>query len=165
MSNWTRIHGYINTVALGRNQAESEYILKTVLLHLPKVYNHDNYVTSERIFETYVHEINYPGGFRSTDEFGNRSNLGRDSRGYKSGTWFVTPTGFVIGLYGLYRNADKTPVFQSFVQWLCRFSKRVMLSDLYVKIEDDNSISTISDVTPYHNMYDFENNWVQKMLR
>ena len=29
----------------------------------------------------------------------------------------------------------------------------------------DNSISTISDVTPYHNMYDFENNWVQKMLR
>ena len=37
MSNWTHIQGIIDTYPIGRTQEEMDYILKTVLKHLPVI--------------------------------------------------------------------------------------------------------------------------------
>lgn len=42
MSMWTYIRGIIEVCPFGRTQAEDEYILKTVLSHLPKVTGNKN---------------------------------------------------------------------------------------------------------------------------
>ena len=63
MSNWTYVNGTIEVSTLGRTQEEIEYILKTVLRHLPKV------TGSEQDMHTYLIKKEGYNSSSSHDEF------------------------------------------------------------------------------------------------
>lgn len=163
MGIWTNIRGTIYCSPAGATPEEQEYILKTVLRHLPKV---NPYKTRrDNMFETYINRINQPQGFKSWDEFGNDSNLtDYDDYCYKA---FGCDYSFVITLYGMFRSDNQSDVLKRFEKWLCRFSKRVLVDYLSIDIwescgESNNKIS-ISKWEAYHDMYDFETNWIDKI--
>lgn len=163
MDIWTNIRGTIYCSPAGATPEEQEYILKTVLRHLPKV---NPYKTRrDNMFETYINRINQPQGFRPWDEFGNDSNLtDYDDYCYKA---FSCDYSFVITLYGMFRSDNQSDVLKRFEKWLCRFSKRILVDYLNIDIweycgKSDNKIS-ISNWEAYHDMYDFENNWIDKI--
>lgn len=163
MGIWTNIRGTIYCSPAGATPEEQEYILKTVLRHLPKV---NPYKTRrDNMFETYINRINQPQGFKSWDEFGNDSNLtDYDDYCYKA---FGCDYSFVITLYGMFRSDNQSDVLKRFEKWLCRFSKRVLVDYLSIDIwescgESNNKIS-ISKWDAYHDMYDFETNWIDKI--
>ena len=117
------------------------------------------------MFETYINRINQPQGFRPWDEFGNDSNLtDYDDYCYKA---FSCDYSFVITLYGMFRSDNQSDVLKRFEKWLCRFSKRILVDYLNIDIweswgESNNKIS-ISKWEAYHDMYDFETNWIDKI--
>lgn len=163
MGIWTNIRGTIYCSPAGATPEEQEYILKTVLRHLPKV---NPYKTRrDNMFETYINRINQPQGFKAWDEFGNDSNLtDYDDYCYKA---FSCDYSFVITLYGMFRSDNQSDVLKRFEKWLCRFSKRVLVDYLSIDIgescgESNNKIS-ISKWEAYHDMYDFETNWIDKI--
>ena len=163
MGIWTNIRGTIYCSPAGATSEEQEYILKTVLRHLPKV---NPYKTRrDNMFETYINRINQPQGFRPWDEFGNDSNLtDYDDYCYKA---FSCDYSFVITLYGMFRSDNQSDVLKRFEKWLCRFSKRILVDYLNIDIweswgESNNKIS-ITKWEAYHDMYDFETNWIDKI--
>lgn len=68
MSYWTYVNGTITVSPMGRTQAEKEYILKTVLNHLPLV------TGSERDMNVYIIQKNGSNTCSSCDEFGEVTN-------------------------------------------------------------------------------------------
>lgn len=137
MSYWSYATGWIECMPFGRTQEEKEYILKTVLNHLPIVRGSEEHM--------YVHIIQ-AGGHNSTswrDEYGNRSDVNdvrwingtqiRDNGYYQSrevqGTYFV----FVEGQF---RDCVFGEACRQFMKWITRFAKRILVNEVHVRIND-----------------------------
>lgn len=124
MSIWTYIRGIIEVCPFGRTQAEDEYILKTVLSHLPKVTGSEN----DMCFDI-VQSKCYCTARRSTDEFGNSSNLAnRDG-------WFDIQSTYFVVVYGDFRDRYFKETFLEFEKWIERLSKRVLVTNVLVKLD------------------------------
>ena len=151
MSNWTYVNGIITASPMGRTQAEKTYILDTVLSHLPLVRG------SEGDMETYVIQKNGHDVFASRDEFGlNTNNLVDDwgihdnRRGYMR-----TQSDYFIIVDGALRDTEFESTYRSFVKWLIRLSKRVMIIECSVTIRDFCKKVSINNDSLYRDMFEF----------
>ncbi|MFR2774801.1 MAG: hypothetical protein ACLTBR_03105 [Anaerostipes sp.] len=140
MSVWSYISGTVIVRALGSTIHEEEYILHTVLSHLPRV-------GSEGDMNTYVNRKKLIYGRTYTDEFGQKSNLiGEKGR--------EIDLRYIITLDASLRNVGFQGCVKKFVKWLNRLSKRIYIEDILVKIEGCDNHLIIDDPVQYQMMYE-----------
>ncbi len=130
MSFWTYIHGTIVIDAIGRTQPEKEYILKTVLDHLPRV------TGSEGDMNVYIIQTNGHNMSSTCDEFGEQTNNLIDSYGNKSFEkgWKRTQGRYILVVDGSLRDRMFHQTFREFSNWLCRLAKRTSIKDVMVNL-------------------------------
>lgn len=161
MSYWTHIRGTIIVSPLGRTQEEMDYILKTVLRHLPKVSGSEN--DMEII-------VNQPSGWTmstSYDEFDNY--VGN----------FETNGRYILTLYGNLRDRTFNETYKEFNKWINRLAKRIFTDEVFVNINgynySDNHEHNITinsnkyyelfeQPTWYRNNKDGEPNWCEYLM-
>lgn len=130
MSYWTHIRGTVEVSVPGRTQPEIEYILNTVLEHLPLV------TGSERDMKVYVVREDGYNMSSSHDEFGNKTNLGVShygSHSYRYGS-YETQDMFMLVLEANLRDRFFEQTKKEFIKWLCRLAKRIMVENVLVNI-------------------------------
>ena len=160
MSNWTYVNGTIEVSTLGRTQEEIEYILKTVLRHLPKV------TGSEQDMHTYLIKKEGYNSSSSHDEF---EHWVKD---------FDIQDNYIIVVDGSLRDRTLNETHKEFQKWICRLAKRVLVENVIVEIKE----GFFSDVKPiiisdtldkYSEMYEYpswsknsdgEPNWCEYLL-
>ena len=100
MSYWTYLTGTVTVRPMGRTQEEKEYILKSVLNHLPIVSG------SERDMNVYVIQKNGHNSSSSCDEFGEVTNNLVDSYGDRSRKrgWLRTQDEYILVVDGSFRD-------------------------------------------------------------
>lgn len=141
MSWWTYINGTITVSPMGRTQEEKEYILKTILKHLPNVTGSEE--------DMYIKVIEKESGCKTSsshDEFGMRTDNLLDrygQRNYDRG-WLETNEDYIIIVYGSFRDRVFNETYKEFIKWITRLAKRVDIVDVLVKIDgyDRNEIIT-----------------------
>ena len=135
MSVWSYIQGYCQVDAIGRTQEEKEYILKTVLNHLPVVQGSEE--------DMYVHIIKAGGHDSSAnfDEYGKRTN---NLKTMRYGEYYSSRCGHIelqsnyyLFIEGHLRDVGFTTAYRQFVKWLTRLSKRVTVRFVDVLISGD----------------------------
>lgn len=131
MSFWTYINGTVTVRPLGRTQEEKEYILKSVLNHLPLV------TGSERDMYVYVIQKNGDSSSSSCDEFGEVTNNLVDNYGNRSRKrgWLRTQDEYILVVNGSLRDRIFDQTYKEFQKWLCRLAKRVGVEDVLVEIK------------------------------
>lgn len=141
MSWWTHIRGTIEVSVPGRTQAEKQYILDTVLSHLPLVDGSEGPMS--------VHAIRRDGFncASSHDEFGNRTNLAKDHYGCynRRHGWYEVQDSYMILVEGDLRDTELEGVKREFMNWLCRLAKRVWVNSVLVNIRDFADSMTINE--------------------
>ena len=151
MSWWTYVTGVIVVDVPARTTEQAEYIMKTVLNHLPQV------TGSEGNMQVYMALSRYRYTSQSWDEFGNSTKNMIDGS-------FEIYHGFLLTVSGNLRDREVPQAYREFVHWLCRLSKRVGVEDICVKITDhDGKERLITDHSPFDNMYETESNWVEQI--
>lgn len=142
------------SISEGRTQPEKEYILKTVLAHLPKV------TGSEEDMQIFINQELGHNESSSDDEFFNSSNLGNGHYGT-----FNTQRNYLITIRGYLRDRHLKETFKEFMKWLCRLSKRVMVETLLIKVTDYPNAITIDNYNDrFTDMYEWENNWTDYLM-
>ena len=159
MSSWTYVNGTIEVSTLGRTQEEIEYILKTVLRHLPKV------TGSERDMNTYIIKKEGYNFSRSCDEF-ERINPLKIQENY------------IIVVNGSVRDRTLNETHKEFQKWICRLAKRILVENVIVEIKegfflDAKSIIISDTLNKYSEMYEYpswskgsdgEPNWCEYLM-
>lgn len=162
MSNWTYVRGQVIVSPIGRTQLEKEYILKTVLNHLPFV------TGSEKDMDVYVNQIAHHDFSSSHDEFGMRTDKAISYYGYHDRHgMFRTSSYYILSLHGNLRDRTYEETVKDVVRWISRLSKRCMVSSILVSVTG-YSYKTwkgerwlCTNATPFKRM--FENpSWVGK---
>lgn len=152
MSYWTYINGTITVDAIGRTQAEKEYILRTVLDHLPLV------TGSEEDVNVYLIQANGHDCSSSVDEFVNHSNQLVDSYGAHSQKcgWLKTQSKYIIVVNGALRDRTFDTTFTEFNKWLCRLAKRVRIDKVLVELTGEDKIYVFDDHSGiYRDMFEY----------
>ena len=126
MSFWTYVQGMMIVEPAGRTQPEKEYILKTVLSHLPEVSG------SEGPMQIYINQVQGFDSSSNHDEFFNKSNLGEG----RYGRMFHRQDEYILTLNGYLRDRQFSETYKEFMKWIHRFSKRVIVKDCIVRITD-----------------------------
>ncbi len=158
MSLWTHIFGTIRVDPAGSTIAQQEYILKTVLTHQPLVTGSegnmrvnivrgdcDKYSSHNEFDECISYKYGdtrnrrrlvYLADYPTTEECGCRWLLVIDSS---------------------FRDRTLRYTLREFSKWLNRLSKRVMVDDIFIRIEGDGGRKPlyITDYQPYHAMYEW----------
>ena len=150
MSMWTYITGAIEVSVPGRTQAEIDYILQTVLDHLPRV------TGSERDMEIYINRHKGDNSSCTVDEFEMCTDNLTDRYGnksYKNG-WLRTQDCYTLTLHASLRDRGVEGTTKEFTKWLCRLSKRLMIGDVLVKIKGYDRCVLIDNPEPFHEMYE-----------
>lgn len=146
---WTYISGTIEVDVLGRTQAEINYILTTILNHLPRVSG------SEKDMEVYVNRREGHNCSSSADEYDDRTNNLINLHGVKdqSTGWLRKQSLYVLTVRGDLRDCTFEPTFRSFMNWLCRLSKRLEVTSVLVRIcEGDHN--TVINASGWNNTYE-----------
>ena len=150
MSMWTYIRGLIELDIPGRTQAEKDYILQTVINHLPKV------TGSERNME--IHTVRDYGH----DMWSNRDELDNLSLDFK------TQSRYFLVLYGSLRDRYYKDTFKELNKFLNRLAKRLIVDSAYVQLNDyDLSCASYTFTNKnncYGNMFDDENPWYDYLM-
>lgn len=156
MSRWTHVNGSIVVDVFGRTQEESEYILKTVLKHLPVV------TGSESDMDIFIQKQSGTNMSSSQDEYGMSTNNLVDMYGCRSHTrgWLNVQTKYILIVQGDLRDRVFDDTFKEFMNWICRLSKRVTVESVLVRIEAefDKSITldySDNDKNPFTYMYEY----------
>lgn len=150
MSWWTYVTGSIRVSVPGRSQPEIQYILDTVLDHLPRVTGSED--------DMHVHAIR-EHGFRSSsscDEYGMRTNNLTDEYGYKTRRhgWMQTQDHYIIAVEGYLRDRYLSETKMEFMKWLCRLAKRLIVDDVFVRIWDFDSEFIINEKDKFGDMWE-----------
>lgn len=156
MSNWTYIHGTIIVDPLGRTHPEGQYIVDTVLAHLPVIRG------SEEDMYTHVIRSQRYDSHQGGDEFGEFTNNLTTDRGYgnkrkslKNGGMDMQ-THYIIVVEGYLRDRCFDEIYKKFMKWLCRLAKRVCVENVLVNIYDYYKQTTIIDTEGlYEAMYEY----------
>lgn len=154
MAQWTYIKGTITVSPMGQTQPEKRYILDTVLSHLPKISSAGEDMT--------VHVIQAAGYdcSSSCDEFGQRSNLGYNEYG-STYMMFPVQSEYILVVEAALRHYSLNATLREFSNWLCRLSKRVLVTDILVKVSDawEEKDYLLTDATCWHDMFE-KPSWV-----
>lgn len=153
MSKWTYIRGTILVEPMGRTEPEREYILKTVLEHLPRVHG------SEGNMQVLISQ---PGGHNfstSHDEFDIFIPTYYDEREHQQ-------TQYILTLYGNLRDTVFSETVRNLSKFLSRLSKRVPVDDILIRVDDGGfwghygNKLIISNPEPYSDMFETPSwNW------
>lgn len=150
MSNWTYVRGLIELDVPGRTQAEKDYILQTVINHLPKV------TGSEKGMDIHIVKA------RGYDMSSNRDELDNP-------VWdFKTQSRYFLVLDGNLRDRCYEETFKELNKFLNRLAKRLMIDSAYVQLNDIginyNSYTFTNKNNCYGNMFDSENPWYDYLM-
>lgn len=151
MSNWTYVSGTIKVDVMGRTQEEAEYILKTVIRHLPIV------TGSETDMEIYINKSKYYESESSYNEFGICCGVENHT---KDKGWYKMNNSYILTLEGNLRDRDFEETYKEVIRFLCRLAKRVRVQDVLIRIADTykNKRKVIDefelDNNPYYNMWE-----------
>lgn len=130
MSFWTYIFGSIKVHVPGRTQAEIQYILDTVLEHLPVVTGSEG--------EMKVHAVRNDGynKFCSADEFGMQTNNLRSYYGDRTrhNGNMETQDEYTLVINASLRDRMFEQTKREFIKWLIRLSKRLWVENVLVNI-------------------------------
>ena len=130
MSFWTYIRGTIEVDVPGRTQPEIQYIISSVLDHLPRV------TGSEGDMDITFQPRKGHNCSSSCDEYGMRTNNLKDSYGCKSRRgWLETQSEYMIVVNANLRDRMFDETYKEFMKWLIRLSKRLWVRDVLVRIE------------------------------
>lgn len=149
---WTYVRGLIELDVPGRTQAEKDYILQTVIDHLPKV------TGSERNME--IHTVRAYGYnmWSNRDEL---DNLALD---------FKTQSRYFLILDGSLRDRRYEDTFKELNKFLNRLAKRLTVESLHVRLITYNHSYTFKSENDcfgnncYGNMFDSENPWYDYLM-
>lgn len=179
MSRWTYVTGWVLVNPLGRTQEEMEYVLKSVLNHLPVVTGSEE--------DMYVHIIRAGGHNCSSshDEYNEWTNNLTDECGKKSrlGGWLQTQDNYYLFIEGHFRDTLFDETYRQFIKWLIRLAKRVRVCDADVLVSGDwdsrserinaeffddiwelPSWSTWRDKKYIYPYEDYDTNWCEHLL-
>ena len=150
MSMWTHIRGVVEVSVPGRTQAEIDYILQTVLDHLPRV------TGSEGDMEIHIVRHDGHNSSCSCDEFQMNTNNLTDIHGGKSNRgWLETQNIYSLTLVGDLRDRKLKETHREFMKWLCRLAKRLHVESVLVNIRGYEESITIDETTwnnPFYEM-------------
>lgn len=150
MSSWTHITGWIKVFPLGRTQEEKEYILRSVLNHLPCVEG------SERDMYTHVVVAGGKNSFSSHDEYDEMTNNLVDCYGNKTRYkgWIATQDYYYLLVEGDLRDTILSETYRQFIKWVIRLAKRVEIINMDIVVSDDCDKSLrISETKCYNNSF------------
>lgn len=150
MSNWTYIRGLIELDVPGRTQAEMDYILQTVIDHLPKV------TGSEGAMDIHIVRAYGHNSWQNFDEFYNRVED------------FKTQSRYFLVLDGSLRDRYYEDTFKELNKFLNRLAKRLIVDSAYVRLNDIginyNSYTFTNVNNCYGNMFDSDNPWYSYLM-
>lgn len=150
MSNWTYIRGLIELDVPGRTQAEMDYVLQTVIDHLPKV------TGSEGNMDIHIVRAYGHNSWQNFDEFYNRVED------------FKTQSRYFLVLDGNLRDRCYEETFKELNKFLNRLAKRLIVDSAYVRLNDIginyNSYTFTNKNNCYRNMFDSENPWYSYLM-
>lgn len=147
MGMWTYVRGLIEIGAPGRTQAEKDYILQTVIDHLPKI------TGSERNMD--IHTVRAYGH----DTWSNRDELDNLDLDFK------TQSRYFLLLDGGLRDRWYADTFKELNKFLNRLAKRLIVNSAYVQLNDYCSSYTFTNKNNcYSHMFDNENPWYDYLM-
>lgn len=147
MSNWTYIQGLIELDVPGRTQAEKNYILQTVIDHLPKV------TGSEKSMNIYTIQTAGYDSWQNFDEFYNRVED------------FKTQSRYFLVLDGNLRDRYYKDTFKELNKFLNRLGKRLMVDSVYVRLYDYNHSHIFTNKNDcYGKMFENDNPWYNYLM-
>lgn len=127
---WNYINGEVKVHPMGRTVEEQEYILKTVLNHLPIV------TGSETAMRIDIVKLDNFCSSSSYDELGNRYDKPDLKGEWNRHNWKDCDCDFKLVLTGLLRHTCIDEIYKSFWKWLVRLAKRVNVDWVMVNIND-----------------------------
>lgn len=119
MSKWAYVSGIVTVDVPGRTQAECQYIVETVVNHLPKV------TGSERDMVVHIVKEDGHNVSSSCDEFGVP---------LPGGEWMEYQDTYMLVLEGYLRDRLFDEAFREFSKWLTRLAKRIWVKDCIVRV-------------------------------
>lgn len=147
MSNWTYIQGLIELDVPGRTQAEKNYILQTVIDHLPKV------TGSEKSMNIYTIQTAGYDSWQNFDEFYNRVED------------FKTQSRYFLVLDGNLRDRYYKDTFKELNKFPNRLGKRLMVDSVYVRLYDYNHSHIFTNKNDcYGKMFENDNPWYNYLM-
>ena len=147
MSMWTYVQGLIELSVPGRTQAEKDYILQTVIDHLPKV------TGSEKPMNIYTIQTAGYDSWQNFDEFYNRVED------------FRTKSRYFLVLDGSLRDRYYKDTFKELNKFLNRLGKRLMVDSVYVRLynyEHSHIFTNKNDC--YGKMFETDNPWYNYLM-
>ena len=161
MSWWTYAKGWVQVSVPGRTQEEKDYIIKTVLNHLPIVRGSEE--------EMYVHMFK-AGGHNQTDfedEYGERTNnlehwIYKGCKSQKDGC-LRTQGEYYIFIEGHFRDTYYGKQYRQLIKWLTRLGKRLYIDEVDILFSDRyKSSCRIND--DFSDVFVWENNWCDHLM-
>lgn len=149
MSMWTYVQGLIEVGAPGRTQAEKDYILQTVIDHLPKV------TGSEYGMNIYTIRANGHSFWSNRDEL-DHLNFG-----------FKTQSKYFLVLDGSLRDRHYEDTLKELNKFLNRLAKRLPVHSMYVQVHtyDRSYIHTFTNENDYYGkMFESEDPWYKYLM-
>lgn len=147
MSMWTYAQGLIELGVPGRTQAEKDYILQTVIDHLPKVTGSEGDMDIH-IVRAYGHNM-----------WSNRDELDNLAWGFK------TQSRYFLVLDGHLRDRRYEETFKELNKFLNRLAKRLNVHSVYVRLNDYGRSYIFTNKNDcYENMFDNENPWYDYLM-
>ena len=147
MSSWTYVQGLIELDVPGRTQAEKNYILQTVIDHLPKV------TGSEKPMNIYTIQTAGYDSWQNFDEFYNRVED------------FRTQSRYFLVLDGNLRDRYYKDTFKELNKFLNRLGKRLMVDSVYVRLynyEHSHIFTNKNDC--YGKMFENDDPWYNYLM-
>lgn len=147
MSSWTYVQGLIELDVPGRTQAEKNYILQTVIDHLPKV------TGSEKSMNLYTIQTAGHDSWQNFDEFYNRV------------ADFKTQSRYFLVLDGNLRDRYYKDTFKELNKFLNRLGKRLMVDSVYVRLynyERSHIFTNKNDC--YGKMFENDDPWYNYLM-
>lgn len=147
MSSWTYVQGLIELDVPGRTQAEKNYILQTVIDHLPKV------TGSEKSMNIYTIQTAGYDSWQNFDEFYNRVED------------FRTQSRYFLVLDGKLRDRYYKDTFKELNKFLNRLGKRLMVDSVYVRLynyEHSHIFTNKNDC--YGKMFENDDPWYNYLM-
>ena len=149
MSAWTYVMGAVRVGTPAHSTEQAEYIVKTVLNHLPEV------TGSERNMRVIVVSSSNSCITQDWDEFGHGTKaVKRDG--------FRITSDYLLTVEGQLRDRNIEETYREIIRWLCRLAKRLSVEEICLKIKGNRTL-LITDATPFEKMYETESNWVERI--
>ena len=155
MSYWTYVHGAIEVKPFGRTQHEMEYVLKTILDHLPHV------TGSEGGMNVYVVPMAGHSSSCTYDEFGVHGMY--SSRGDYHG-WIRQQSRYKLVVDGSLRDRRFEQTLCEFIKWITRLAKRCVVQDVLVRIEGYDKKFVLDDDERFYEMFEWDDQWCDYLM-